>query len=97
MAMHADALQLRPARETGSDLLWQQQLGLLLESTGEGIFGIDLATDQQVAGLLMWVVVSSIYLLLITVTFFSWASREEKAERQTSSGAPRERGAGATG
>ncbi|MFN8591741.1 MAG: cytochrome c oxidase assembly protein [Thermomicrobiales bacterium] len=65
--------------------------------TAPRIFGIDLATDQQVAGLLMWVVVSSIYLLLITVTFFSWASREEKAERQTSSGAPRERGAGATG
>jgi len=27
---------------TASHPLWQHQLGLLLESTGEGIFGIDL-------------------------------------------------------
>ncbi len=39
--MHADALQVLP-RETAPDPLWQHQLGLLLESTGEGIFGIDL-------------------------------------------------------
>lgn len=37
-------LQLRqPAPPTTADLLWQRQLGLLLDSTGEGIFGIDLA------------------------------------------------------
>jgi PAS domain-containing protein len=40
--MHADALQLSPPHVPGTDRLWQQQLGLLLESTGEGIFGIDL-------------------------------------------------------
>jgi len=44
--MHADALHLLqppglPA-EPVSQPLWQHQLGLLLESTGEGIFGIDL-------------------------------------------------------
>jgi putative membrane protein len=47
--------------------------------TAERIFGIDLATDQQVGGLLMWVAVSVIYLLLITYSFFRWASREEAA------------------
>lgn len=39
------ALQLPPdsaASATTSDPLWQHQLGLLLESTGEGIFGVDL-------------------------------------------------------
>jgi putative membrane protein len=51
--------------------------------TARRIFGIDLATDQQAAGLLMWVVVSAIYLLLITVSFFRWAGREEEAERQS--------------
>jgi PAS domain S-box-containing protein len=44
--MHTDALQLlRPTSlPTGpvSQPLWQHQLGLLLESTGEGIFGVDL-------------------------------------------------------
>jgi PAS domain S-box-containing protein len=45
--MHADALHLlRPAGLPSgpvSQPLWQNQLGLLLESTGEGIFGVDLA------------------------------------------------------
>ena len=50
--------------------------------TARRIFGIDLATDQQAAGLLMWVAVSAIYLLLITISFFRWAGREEEAERQ---------------
>jgi len=44
--MHAEALHLLaptvlPA-QAPSQPLWQHQLGLLLESTGEGIFGIDL-------------------------------------------------------
>ena len=45
--------------------------------TARRIFGIDLATDQQAAGLLMWVAVSAIYLLLLTVSFFRWVSRDE--------------------
>ncbi len=50
--------------------------------TARRIFGIDLATDQQAAGLLMWVAVSAIYLLLITYSFFRWASREEAADKE---------------
>ena len=46
------------------------------------IFNIDLATDQQAGGLLMWVLVSTIYLGLITATFFKWANREEQNEQQ---------------
>jgi PAS domain S-box-containing protein len=42
--MHADALDLL-ATPPGASVhpLWQRQLGLLLQSTGDGIFGIDLA------------------------------------------------------
>lgn len=54
--------------------------------TARRIFGIDLATDQQAAGLLMWVIVSVIYLLLITASVFRWASREEAADAETSRG-----------
>jgi putative membrane protein len=50
--------------------------------TARRIFNIDLATDQQMAGLLMWVVVSTIYLGLITYSFFTWANREERTEKQ---------------
>jgi len=55
------------------------------------IFRIDLATDQEVAGLLMWVVTSTIYLVLITIIFFRWAGREDAAER--SAVAPRRQAA----
>jgi len=41
--MHADALKWQNPPASAPDPLWQHQLGLLLESTGEGIFGIDLA------------------------------------------------------
>ncbi|MBC5763521.1 sensor histidine kinase [Ramlibacter albus] len=40
--MHADALTLTAPPEPAANPLWRHQLGLLLESTGEGIFGIDL-------------------------------------------------------
>ncbi|KQP15883.1 PAS domain-containing sensor histidine kinase [Pseudorhodoferax sp. Leaf265] len=40
--MHADALDLATTADTAVHPLWQQQLGLLLQSTGDGIFGIDL-------------------------------------------------------
>jgi cytochrome c oxidase assembly factor CtaG len=45
------------------------------------IWGISLETDQQVAGLMMWVLTSVIYLAWITVIFLTWASREEAADR----------------
>jgi cytochrome c oxidase assembly factor CtaG len=44
------------------------------------IWGIDLATDQELAGLMMWVGAGLIYLLWITVLFFRWAAREEANE-----------------
>ena len=40
--MHVHALSLLTPRSTAADPLWEHQLGLLLESTGEGIFGVDL-------------------------------------------------------
>lgn len=45
------------------------------------IFGLSLATDQEIAGLLMWVFGSTLYLLAITVVFFKWAGKEEEKER----------------
>ncbi len=45
------------------------------------IWGISLDTDQQVAGLMMWVLTSVIYLVWITAIFLTWASREEAADR----------------
>lgn len=41
-AMQPQALPLTAPPQPAADPLWHDQLGLLLESTGEGIFGIDL-------------------------------------------------------
>jgi putative membrane protein len=52
------------------------------------IFGISLEMDQQLAGLMMWVGGSMIYLLWITVIFLTWASREEAEDREPRRVAP---------
>jgi cytochrome c oxidase assembly factor CtaG len=57
--------------------------------TARRIFGIDLATDQQAAGLLMWVAVSAIYLLLITFSFFRWVRQEEATDAASAARARR--------
>lgn len=45
------------------------------------LWGISLSADQQIAGLMMWVVTGVIYLGWITVIFFRWAGAEERADR----------------
>jgi len=40
--MHSHAFQAALTAQPAPDPLWQHHLGLLLESTGEGIFGVDL-------------------------------------------------------
>jgi putative membrane protein len=39
--------------------------------------GVSPVTDQQLGGLLMWVVGGSFFLVVLTVIFFFWADREE--------------------
>lgn len=45
------------------------------------MWGSDLATDQQVAGLMMWVLGGTLNLLLLTLIFFQWAHQEEQQEQ----------------
>jgi cytochrome c oxidase assembly factor CtaG len=45
-----------------------------------------VATDQEIAGLLMWVGTNTVYLLLLTVIFFRWAAAEEAKDRREESG-----------
>jgi cytochrome c oxidase assembly factor CtaG len=45
------------------------------------LWDISLSSDQQVAGLMMWVGVPSVFLLIITVVFFRWVSSEERKDR----------------
>lgn len=48
------------------------------------MWGIDLITDQQIAGLMMAVGTNAVYLLLTAVVFLRWAAAEEAKERGVS-------------
>jgi putative membrane protein len=45
------------------------------------LWGISLSVDQQIAGVMMWVIENTIYLVIITIIFFKWAGREEVSAR----------------
>lgn len=46
------------------------------------LWGLSVATDQEIAGLLMWVGGNTVYLILITVIFLRWAAQEDARDRQ---------------
>ena len=45
------------------------------------MWGLGVQTDQEIAGLMMWVGENTIYLILITVIFMRWANAEERKDR----------------
>ncbi len=58
------------------------------------LLGVSPIADQQMGGLLMWVVGGTYYLLILTVIFFRWADREERTAYGPPS-LPGDRGLGA--
>ena len=46
------------------------------------LWGISLATDQEFAGLMMWVIVPAVFLIVISVIFFRWVAGEERRDRE---------------
>jgi putative membrane protein len=67
-------------------------LGALITYAGPGLYphyekasvrpwGLDLKTDQEIAGLVMWVGMNSLFLIMITVIFLGWANRAEAEDR----------------
>jgi len=45
-------------------------------------WGIDLKTDQELAGLQMWVGMNTIFLIVSTIIFLRWATREERRDNE---------------
>jgi putative membrane protein len=43
-------------------------------------WGIDLKTDQEIAGLQMWVGMNTVFLIVASVIFLKWAVREEERD-----------------
>jgi len=54
-------------------------------------WGIDLKTDQEIGGLSMWVGTNVLFLLLISIIFLNWASKEEAKDRNAALARQRER------
>jgi putative membrane protein len=50
------------------------------------LWGISLAADQELGGLMMWVIENVIYLILITIIFFTWAGRADREARGETTG-----------
>ncbi len=44
-------------------------------------FGLDIKTDQEIAGLMMWVGMNAVFLILLSAIFLRWASRKEAEDR----------------
>lgn len=66
-------------------------VGAMITYAGPGLYphyeqatvrpwGIDLKTDQEMAGLIMWVGMNALFLIMITVIFMRWANGEERAD-----------------
>ncbi len=45
------------------------------------IFGISAMADQQFSGLIMWMPGGMVYLIALSIVWFSWMDREERAEQ----------------
>jgi cytochrome c oxidase assembly factor CtaG len=45
------------------------------------IWSLSLGTDQQLGGLMMWVLANAVYLGWITVIFVKWGTEQERADR----------------
>jgi len=54
-------------------------------------WGISVATDQQISGLLMWVGMNTVFLVLISIIFLRWAGDEERKEHLPPGQRPRQR------
>ncbi|MGB3328396.1 MAG: cytochrome c oxidase assembly protein [Thermomicrobiales bacterium] len=48
-------------------------------------WGVGVKSDQELAGLMMWVGMNAILLLMITSIFLRWANRQERADREQAS------------
>jgi cytochrome c oxidase assembly factor CtaG len=44
-------------------------------------WGVDLKTDQEIAGLVMWVGMNTFFLLMLTIIFLRWATGEEARDK----------------
>jgi putative membrane protein len=76
-------LQTLPGGIVGAFITYSE--GILYphyEKATQRPWGLGLKTDQEIAGLTMWVGTNMLFLVLITVIFINWASSEDARDRE---------------
>lgn len=70
-------LQTIPGTLVGALITLSEQVTYHHYGAAPEAFGISPLADQQLGGLIMWVVGGTYFLVVLTVLFFVWADREE--------------------
>lgn len=70
-------LEAFPSTLLGALLVFSPNALYPTYAAAERVFGVGALQDQQVAGLIMWMPGGMIYLLALTVVFFTWMGRDE--------------------
>ncbi len=73
--------QALPATILGAFIVFAPEPLMPTYAAAPPIFGIDAMSDQQFSGLIMWMPGGMVYLLALSIVWFSWIDREERAER----------------
>lgn len=79
------AIQSIPGSLIGSLIALSERVVYRHYGTAPALLGVDPLSDQQLGGLLMWVVTGTFFLGLLTVIFFIWADRSERNEPRSGS------------
>ena len=74
--------QALPATLLGGFIVFAPQPLIPTYAAAPAIFGIDALSDQVFSGLIMWMPGGMVYLLALSIVWFTWLDREERAERK---------------
>ena len=77
--------QAFPATILGAFIVFAPEPLMPTYAAAPAIFGIGALDDQIYSGLIMWMPGGMIYLIALSIVWFMWLDREERAERKTAS------------
>jgi putative membrane protein len=78
--------QALPATLLGGFIVFATEPLMPTYAAAPAIFGIDALNDQMISGMIMWMPGGMVYLIALSIVWFAWLDREERAERKAASG-----------
>lgn len=77
-------LEAVPASVLGGILVFSPQVLYATYAKAPQIFGLTALEDQQVSGFIMWMPGGMFYMAVLTYVFFSWLSKEDRKQSESS-------------